>query len=164
MFSQPVSSGKIVAGRRVSSHGVCLLALVFPGLCSSLLDRFTKSLNLHKIPDMTFADNTVEMRTTSGGGSLCLSFRALDALRRVDAKGERMIKAGFFFFERLDQNSTDKKVEWSQLFGIFAKNSIYFGNSTDLQQNLLHTKTKKAKKLWKNSPRMRKTTRFLTHS
>jgi len=49
---------------------------------------FTESLNLHKIPDMTFASNTLEITRCDGGESpLSLAFTALEALKCVDDGG-----------------------------------------------------------------------------
>ena len=55
----------------------------------------------------------------------------------------------FFFFERLDQNSTDKKLKKLNFLSFFGKNSIFFRNSTDLLQILLHKELKKGQKIFK---------------
>jgi len=53
-------------------------------------ETFSKELRLPHIPDMTFANNILELKNESEG--LCLKFVALDALKTVDATGEKAVK------------------------------------------------------------------------
>jgi len=57
-------------------------------------EEFTKEINLPHIPDMTFADNVVQLTQESAddGTGLCLRFSAKDAIKLVDDKGDRMVK------------------------------------------------------------------------